>query len=934
MRIRNQVLLLLSLGCFVFSLTGTPPAYSNADKWRKRLTRSDVDEVYKSIQLAARNKDADAALPLVERAIDAELPHIAVACGDALHEIGPKPFKDGKIKKLLKKQQKAKDARVQKNVARLLAAWNHPVVAKELAYYMSGRRDPDVQAEALFMAGGTGPRGEDPDPKATAKAWKSVRDAVLKAVEKGRTEEVRCGACSAAGRLKITEAAEPLVTIAKRSREDYEGLYAIWALKKMGHTGSLASFIHVLSSGPRRQTRQACLKGVTELSDLGDVPELLAFSRHNKKDYRDAAVLALARLPWRAQRGRLPGVAKKPEKVVTGEGEDDLLAGKKLKDPPLEVPDEVIDRCIEIVEDDSDWEVRDAARQALIRFGEKARAKVQASMPALITFSDYDASLTGIELCGLFGASRALKELIKVALYDKDPVRRIFAARALEGIEPKTAVAELNTHIKPAKRARQTQLNAVFALGYIRHKAAFDAIVAMFEVGEGDGGFSEEMMRDAEYAIERLTGHRFGRKPDIWRKWYPTEDLPFYPGVQKFNRVENRREAVSKNLYGLTRTTERAVENGLRWLERQQHTIGLWDGAEKGFGGVTGCEPAYTGLALLSLLGAGYNGADGRYRETIRRSTEFLTATQFYDGGYPVTGGGDQSWVYAYQIAMGIWGICESYALSGDEDISEPSQWGIDYLVRVQTPGAGWRYGPRYKQSDTSCTSWVMMTMKTADLAGLEVAQRSMDGIDWWLQRCSQDITGEVEILADLASDYDYEVGARRYFKAFAGYFELSGAEASSLQQVSMTAVTMVCRFFQGWKRSHPFMIGASNYLSDGYLPQWMKGLEKGMAIAWYHYYWYYGTLAFHQMGGRYWRKWNEKIKRMYPEKQRKSPPELAGSWDPDTAVLNGGRIFSTAMSILSLQSYYRFSPLMDREVDQDEEKKGDDKKDGEKKGD
>ena len=33
-----------------------------------------------------------------------------------------------------------------------------------------------------------------------------------------------------------------------------------------------------------------------------------------------------------------------------------------------------------------------------------------------------------------------------------------------------------------------------------------------------------------------------------------------------------------------------------------------------------------------------------------------------------------------------------------------------------------------------------------------------------------------------------------------------------------------------------------------------MRGLEKGQAIAWYHYYWYYGTLAMHQMGGRYWR--------------------------------------------------------------------------------
>ena len=49
----------------------------------------------------------------------------------------------------------------------------------------------------------------------------------------------------------------------------------------------------------------------------------------------------------------------------------------------------------------------------------------------------------------------------------------------------------------------------------------------------------------------------------------------------------------------------------------------------------------------------------------------------------------------------------------------------------------------------------------------------------------------------------------------------------------------------------------------------------------------------------------------MLPSHQRKEPPELAGSWDPDTAMLNGGRVFSTAVGCLTLETYYRFSPLM-----------------------
>ena len=65
-----------------------------------------------------------------------------------------------------------------------------------------------------------------------------------------------------------------------------------------------------------------------------------------------------------------------------------------------------------------------------------------------------------------------------------------------------------------------------------------------------------------------------------------------------------------------------------------------------------------------------------------------------------------------------------------------------------------------------------------------------------------------------------------------------------------------------------------------------------------------------HQMGGKYWRAWNQKIKKMYPDRQRNSPPVLAGSWDGDTNKFGGGRLFSTATAILTLESYYRFSPL------------------------
>ena len=875
--------------------------------WLKKLSRNDAKVVYETIFLIGERRDLTGAVPLIEVGAATGYPHIAVACGAALSqlpraELEASVLRGGKFKKRFKKLMAVKDRHVQKNLARVLGAWGHPFVDEHLAYLCKGQRDPEVQAEALFMSGSIKESAKEKFAKTREAIGKALKR--RKGGDKELSSQVQAAACSAAGRRKLGIFRQQIESIIRTSADDYAGLYAVWALSQIGWNGGIGSFVHVVTSNPKRETLQANLKAITELSTLEDVDDLLSLTRSPKKDLRDAATLALGRMPWRVWHEKKVAEKKRREATVTGKKEK-VPKHVGLPDPELDVPEKVIDRLIEMVKSDPKWEVRDAARQGLLRFGKRAEAKVKKRMPGVVSTKDFDTALTAMELVGLFKAEEAYEDLIKIVLHDDGPVRRMFAARALDGVKPAEAVKQLTGGIKARKRAHDYELRAVSALGYIRHEDAYNFLIGMFS----EEDYSEEMLSEAEFALERLTAHRFGRKPARWKAWRATTEKPFSPRVKEFDRKQNRKDATENRLYGLTPETENAVEAGLRWLELQQHPIGCWDGNEKGFGGIVGCEPAYTGLALLALVGAGYSGAEGKYRETIRRATEFLAASQFYDGGFPVTGGGDASWIFAYLIGMGIWGITESYGLSGDETFAAPAQWGIDYLVRVQTPGAGWRYGPRYYQSDTSCTSWVLMTTKMADLIGLDVAQRSWDGVDAWLTRCSYDITGEEEIPKDLATDYDYEVGSRRYYKAFTTYFELSRTAESGLRAVSMTAVGMVCRFFMGWKRSHPYMIGCANFLA-AYHPQWMKGLERESS-RWYHYYWYYGTLAMHQMGGRHWRAWNQKLKRMYPAHQRKSPPNLAGSWDPSTTRFGGGRLLSTPLAIMCLETYYRFSPLI-----------------------
>lgn len=77
-------------------------------------------------------------------------------------------------------------------------------------------------------------------------------------------------------------------------------------------------------------------------------------------------------------------------------------------------------------------------------------------------------------------------------------------------------------------------------------------------------------------------------------------------------------------------------------------------------------------------------------------------------------------------------------------------------------------------------------------------------------------------------------------------------------------------------------------------------------------YYWYYATLALFQVGGEPFRIWNERMSTLLVREQ--VGPEhgsARGSWDPrGQRAETGGRVYSTALSILCLEVYYRYAPL------------------------
>ena len=83
-------------------------------------------------------------------------------------------------------------------------------------------------------------------------------------------------------------------------------------------------------------------------------------------------------------------------------------------------------------------------------------------------------------------------------------------------------------------------------------------------------------------------------------------------------------------------------------------------------------------------------------------------------------------------------------------------------------------------------------------------------------------------------------------------------------------------------------------------------------------YYWYYGTLAMYQYGGKPWEQWNAAVRDTLIGEQITDGAD-AGSWSPHGPWGRyGGRLYSTALATLTLEVYYRLLPLYQMNSDRE----------------
>ena len=357
------------------------------------------------------------------------------------------------------------------------------------------------------------------------------------------------------------------------------------------------------------------------------------------------------------------------------------------------------------------------------------------------------------------------------------------------------------------------------------------------------------------------------------------------PETYRARRIEQRRAIALKN--GGTIDSERAVEASLRWMADMQEADGRWSSARHGGGaerkdpqgqgrkdiGASAGSGVYadsgvTGLVVLSFLGAGYTHDEGQYASNVKRAVDWLIKQQQANG---YLGGKATHYDMMYCHAIAAFALAEAYGMQNDPnaypELREAVRSSVRLIAAMQNEDGGWRYG-KGSESDMSMFGWQLMALKSAVNAGITVPDETRRGMTKFLQARS--------------------LGSRG---------GLAGYKLNERPTPAMTAEALFCRQMFNVRQSDAASQEAVTYLRQN-LPRLANYDE---------YYWYYGTLAMFQYDGEPWEDWNSSLRDMLIGQQRTSGPH-AGSWDPKGKWSGiGGRLYSTALSTMSLEVYYRF---------------------------
>ncbi len=358
--------------------------------------------------------------------------------------------------------------------------------------------------------------------------------------------------------------------------------------------------------------------------------------------------------------------------------------------------------------------------------------------------------------------------------------------------------------------------------------------------------------------------------------------------------------------YGGTTESELAVRRGLDWLARHQAQDGHWgpdvlharpEGrCKKGdVCPVGGSEHriALTGLAVLAFQAGGhYDFNEAEYSGCVRHGLDWLVLHQRADGCLlDLEHGTGKCNMYEHGIAaFALADACEMAASLQREPFDpyrQATQNAVQFIHYAQHDDGGWRYTEcRNEPSDVSVSGWQVLALKAARRAGVSEA--------------SEDCITRMEAFFKLCED---NVSPRTFYQP-----------RHNLHTDAPTAIGMLVHQFILEQPDSPLVVNGAKYLADEAELSFKHGdkqpKKRGfITMPGECYTFYNGTLAMFQAGGQAWKRWNNIVRDELVDRQCGEDEGCRrGSWDPtDAWGLQGGRVYSTALAVLTLEVYYRY---------------------------
>jgi len=325
---------------------------------------------------------------------------------------------------------------------------------------------------------------------------------------------------------------------------------------------------------------------------------------------------------------------------------------------------------------------------------------------------------------------------------------------------------------------------------------------------------------------------------------------------------------------------EGAINRAVGFLVSQQHSNGSI--ADRGH------ENAMTSLAIMALASVGHQPTDATPESTaMKKGLRFVLSPGRQDKeGY--FGASDGSRMYGHGIVSLM--LSEMIGMGGDDQtddaIHEACQKSIDLIIRsqrVKKPAfarGGWRYTPDAVDSDLSITVWQLMALRSAKNGGLAVPSATIDEAISYMIR-------------SFTSPVDANGQPKQAINGFS--YEANNDNPTFTMTAAGLLAMQVCGNYES-----PLVAGATDWLKE-HPPSW------GDRFALYGLYYY--VQGMHQRGG----ETAESASRLVDSELLKHQ-DTDGSWKSSSGEeQNAGKVYCTALAILSLSVKYHYLPIYQR---------------------